>query len=342
MTFLKNIWYVAAWSQELGRDQPIGRVIAGEPVVFYRQADGTVAALEDRCPHRLAPLSLGRIRGDDLQCGYHGLTLGSDGRCKSIPGTRLFPPHVDARAYPVVEQWDWIWVWLGEPSLAGTVAIPEAYGLTGENWRAVAGGIDYEANYELINDNLCDLSHLDFVHETTLGAATCRSWSDSAPRITPIENGLLFERWFQDHPLAPDDARRVDTWSRVRYLLPGLFLMDTKFYPVGAAQASEFGPPRSDPFFFRVDQQAVTPISQSRTRYLYASGVVSAEATDDVLDKRMAVVNAAFAEDKKMIEAQQKIWDLTPPDHTKAFLPQDKGPAMFRRMLASRLAKESA
>lgn len=341
MTFLRNIWYVAAWSHELGSDRPIGRVIADHPVMFYRKADGAVVALEDRCPHRLAPLSRGRIRGDDIQCMYHGLTFGHDGRCKSIPGARLFPPNVDARAYPVVEKWDWIWVWLGELSAADTTPIPEAYGLTSDKWRAVAGAIDYEANYELINDNLCDLSHLDFVHETTLGAATCRSWADSAPRITPTENGILFERWFQDHPLAPDDDRRVDTWSRVRYLLPGLFLMDTKFYPAGEAAASGFAAPKSEPFFFRVDQQAVTPISKSRTRYLYASGVVSAAATDDVLDRRMAVVNAAFAEDEAMIEAQQKIWELTPPHHAKAFIPQDKGPAMFRRLLASRIAKES-
>src|SRR5262249_25748529 len=71
-TYLRNAWYVAAWSDDLADGQLIGRTILKQPVVLYRSADGKVAALEDRCPHRFAPLHMGKIVGGDrIQCPYH-------------------------------------------------------------------------------------------------------------------------------------------------------------------------------------------------------------------------------------------------------------------------------
>ncbi len=341
MTFLRNLWYVAAWSHELGAGAPLAVTIIGEPVALYRRADGSVVAFEDRCPHRHAPLSLGRIEGDDLRCMYHGLRFGCDGACVEVPGTTVIPPRTQVRVFPALERSSWIWVWMGDPARADTGLVPEAVGLDNPEWEMRSGAIDYEADYQLVNDNLCDLSHLDFVHETTLGGSTGAKWSAELPKVTPLDDGLLFERWFRDHPLMPGRLDRVDTWNSYRYLLPGIFLMTTQSFPVGTAQSSGMGVPTSAKALYRrAEQQAVTPIGDKRTRYLYATGVEKAIATPKFIEGVFKVVNASFAEDRRMIEAQQKIWDRTPPDRQKAFLPQDKAPALLRRMIASRLADE--
>jgi nitrite reductase/ring-hydroxylating ferredoxin subunit len=84
--FVRNAWYVAGWSQDLGKDQLLARTILNQPVVLYRKADGGVAALEDRCAHRFAPLSAGRLVGDDrVQCLYHGLEFDPAGNCAKNP-----------------------------------------------------------------------------------------------------------------------------------------------------------------------------------------------------------------------------------------------------------------
>jgi vanillate O-demethylase monooxygenase subunit len=342
VTFLRNIWYVAAWSNELGAAEPIGVRIIGEPVALFRRTDGSVVAFEDRCPHRFAPLSLGRIEGDHLRCMYHGLRFGCDGVCVEVPGTTAIPPRTQVRVFPATERAGWIWVWLGDPARADVSRVPEAFGLDDPEWVMRTGGIDYEADWQLVNDNLCDLSHLDFVHERTLGASTGAKWSTGQPRVTPIDDGLLFERWFRDHALLPGRLDHVDTWNSYRYLLPGIFLMSTLSFPVGTAEASGFGPPTAKPIYRRIDQQAVTPIGEKRTRYLYASGVEKSIATPRFVEGVFRVVNESFAEDRRMIEAQQAIWDQTPLERQRAFLPQDKAPALLRRMIAQRLADERA
>jgi len=340
MPFIRNLWYVAAWSDELDMSGPIGRVIAGEPIVFYRKPDGALVALEDRCPHRHAPLSLGRVEGAGLRCMYHGLTFREDGMCTGGPGPTVVPPGTAARAFPVVERWDWIWVWTGDPALADPAAIPQVHDPDDDDWVMRRDAIDYAADYQLIHDNLCDLSHLDFTHETTLGAATGSKWADGEPGITALADGLLFERWFEDHVLTPGQDTRADSRKSWRFILPGLFLMDTRAYPVGTARASGFDRPNAEPIFRRREQQAVTPVGEGRSRYLYATGVETRNATPVGLSGRVDVIAAAFAEDKRMIEAQQRIWDLTPSDRKKLFLPQDKAPAQFRRLVDRRLALE--
>ena len=342
MPFIKNMWYVAAWSYELGSDAPIARMIIGESIAFYRKRDGTVVAIEDRCPHRHAPLSLGRVEGDDLRCMYHGLKFGCDGVCIAIPGMDNATPNIAARIFPVVEQSSWLWVWPGNPAKADRALIPRATGLDDPEWSMRADAMDYAADYQLVNDNLCDLSHLDFSHETTLGGASGAKWSQGEPTITPLQNGLLFERWFTNVLRTPSATDHVDTWNSYQYLLPGLFLMKTETFPAGTALASNFAASTATPMFRRREQQAVTPIAKNRTRYLYASGVEAAFATPEFMDGLFGIINAAFAEDKRIIEGQQKIWDATPADQTKTFIPQDKAPNLFRRLIARRLADEAS
>src|SRR5882757_4446416 len=83
--FIRNAWYIAAWADELGQ-KPLARRICNDPVVLFRDRDGRPAALVDRCCHRSAPLSLGEVVSDGIQCGYHGLTFDGSGACVAIPG----------------------------------------------------------------------------------------------------------------------------------------------------------------------------------------------------------------------------------------------------------------
>jgi vanillate O-demethylase monooxygenase subunit len=338
-TFIRNLWYVAAWSHELTAAAPIGRVITGEPVALYRKRDGAVVVFEDRCPHRHAPLSLGRIEGDDLRCMYHGLRFGCDGVCREMPA-RAQPPQLAVRKFPVVERWSWIWVWMGDPALADPALVPEAFGLDDPRWMMRADVMDYEANYELLNDNLCDLSHLDFSHETTLGGSSGVKWSPETPRIAQLEDGMRIERWYPDSRLAPGRPERVDSHNSYRYLLPGLFLMTTAWYPLGAAERCDFGMPDEKPIASRAEQQAVTPISEKRSRYFYATGFAAENARPELVEAIFAIVNAAFAEDKRILEGQQRIWDLTSPETRKLATPHDVAPLAFRRLVQKRLAAE--
>lgn len=337
--FIRNIWYVVAWSSDVV-DQPIGCSLIGEPIVLYRRADGTVVALEDRCPHRHAALSMGRVEGDELRCMYHGLKFAPGGQCVHVPGMEAPPANVAVRTYPVVEKDGWLWLWPGDPEQADPALIPQAWGIVNDRYTMRSGSLDYAADYQLINDNLTDLSHLDFVHETTLGAASGARWSEVQARVVSLDRGVHITRWF---PNIPGNApgRTVDSWNSCYYWLPGIFIFKVSIYPPGTAEALGGGAPEGvEAIFERVEQQAVTPMAVGHTRYLFASGFQAGKIPPEALEPAFQTILDAFAEDKAMIERQQKIWDMTPPDTGKLFIPQDKAPAIFRKMVARKIAEE--
>lgn len=342
--FIKNIWYVAAWDAEVEAASPTGRIVAGEPIVLWRNEAGEVQALQDRCPHRHAPLSMGRVEGNEIRCMYHGMKFSEGGKCIHIPATDTIPPNADVRRFPVVEKDSWIWVWTGDPELADPALIPDAWGLTSDAYMAKWGAIDYEADYQLINDNLADLSHLDFVHETTLGAASMAKWSNDFPKVTSLENGLRIQRWFPAAPFQDKDGPVYENWNSYEYLLPGLFIMSADLYPEGTAASLDFGPPPAPSPLRRFEQQAVTPTLPGKSRYIFATGLPNTDqpADEGMIGKFFEVVMAAFAEDKAMIEAQQGIWNITDENEPKAFIAQDKAPALFRRMIEKRLQEEAS
>ena len=181
MMFLRNCWYVAGWSYDIATDSLVSRTILGEPIALYRKANGGVVALEDRCCHRLAPLSRGRIEGHDLRCMYQGLKFALSGKRVEVPGQDLIPSTAVVRSYPVVERDCWVWLWMGDPASADPALIPEALGHDHPAWFMQTGQLAYEANYELINDNLLDLTHLSYVHEKTLGRNNM-SWGEAGQR----------------------------------------------------------------------------------------------------------------------------------------------------------------
>lgn len=342
--WVRNAWYVAAWLHEIEPGRVHARTIIDQPLAIYRTRDGALVAMEDRCPHRFAPLSMGRLEGDDLRCMYHGLKFASDGKCIEIPGQKLIPNSACVRRYPVEVRGSWVWVWMGDASLADPTAIPPSLALDDPAWRLKASHLDYAAHYLLIDDNLLDLSHLSFAHEKTLGM-DMPQWAELRPRLTPLERGLRVQRWHTDHPprgfMKKKLGEKADVWTTYDFLFPGLFLQRTSFWPAGTAQRFAGKEPRGEPLFHRVDEQAVTPISARASRYFYAAGARLDDIDAEKLDRLFGVTEVAFGEDKALIEAQQKLIDMD-PDRRMLPTSLDAGPTQFRKLVGRLLGSDGA
>ena len=235
--FLTDYWYVAAVSDEIG-ETPLARTLLDEPVVLYRTPDGGIAALEDRCCHRHLPLSLGKVVGEGLQCGYHGLVYDAEGVCIRVPGQTAVPPGARVRAYPVVERWGWVWIWMGDPGQADESRIEDFHWLDDPGWRAAGCRIPMECDYRLGIDNLLDLSHLTYVHATTLGNAAVAEQAEV--RTERHGAGVRVTRWMIDVPAPPmyrklvDFGVNIDRWQIIDFSPPCFVTLDLGGAPTGS------------------------------------------------------------------------------------------------------------
>jgi vanillate O-demethylase monooxygenase subunit len=168
--FPLNAWYAAAWETDVSRDL-FARRICNIPMVFYRKTDRSIVALKDACWHRLVPLSEGRLIGDDLMCGYHGLVFNPQGRCIHMPSQETINPSAAVRSFRVAEKHRLIWVWPGDPALADESTIPDLHWLDSPGWAAHQDYQRAACDYRLILDNLMDLTHETFLHGNSIGQA---------------------------------------------------------------------------------------------------------------------------------------------------------------------------
>ena len=341
--FLRSSWYVAGWSHHFKPGGLVARTILGERLVLYRTSGGAVTALEDRCCHRLAPLSRGRLEGDDLRCMYHGIKFSGDGRCLEIPAQDQIPPGLKVRSYPVVERDRWVWVWMGEAAKADTSLIPSALNHDDPDYHMRTGEMAYEANYQLVHDNLLDLTHLAFVHENTLGATGDKLWGTVRPIVSPIERGVRVSRWFRGRkpPRYVDRAPEpCDAWNTFDFVVPGVFLLRSAGYPLGTADAFPDGPVDSSaPEWTVLSSQAVTPCTERKTLYYYSACQHASHADDSFMATQLALFQTAFAEDKSMIEAQQGVIDES-PGRSLTTLQFDRSITHFRRLMAKLMRDE--
>ena len=167
-SFPLNAWYAAAWDVDL-KHALFPRTICGKHVVMYRQSNGQVCALEDACWHRLVPLSKGRLDGDTVVCGYHGLKYNAQGRCTYMPSQDTINPSACVRSYPVVERHRFIWLWMGDPALADPALVPDMHWNDDPAWAGDGKTIHVKCDYRLVVDNLMDLTHETFVHGSSIG-----------------------------------------------------------------------------------------------------------------------------------------------------------------------------
>lgn len=343
--FLKNCWYVAAWSHEIASGSLLSRKLLGEQVVLFRKQDGGMAALIDRCSHRFAPLSMGRCEAEGLRCMYHGLIFDESGACVHEPGRKRPSPGTAIRAYPVVERYKQVWIWMGEPALADPALIPDCHWQDDPRWSSIPAYIHYKADYRLIMDNLLDFSHLSFVHETTLGGSL--TIAEIKPRIEVVgDRTVRITRWYRNEPeLAPylrgigQIAGPIDRWNIYDVYIPGnVFNMDSGSAPANTGAPEGRRAPEALQFHAC---QIVTPEDENNSHFFWSYGHNFRQDEPEVTRQLAARILEGFEEDRAFIEAQQKVVTES-GDDKMAYIFVDAGLSQGRRLLQKLLDEEAS
>jgi vanillate O-demethylase monooxygenase subunit len=334
----KNGWYVAAFCNEIG-EKLLSRWILNQPVVLYRKADGAAVAVDGRCPHRHFPLGESRRVGDAIQCGYHGITFGADGKCTLIPSQKSVPGVYSIKAYPLVERGMWAWIWPGDPALADESLIPtmEEIGYrTGPDFHAKPFYYHHvNGRYQLLNDNLLDLSHLGYLHSGSIGTA-----DDAATPEVRDQNArrLSSRRIMKDTPAPPVVTERfgysgpVDRISGMDFFYPGFHA------GIGDSQVAAGQPDAGRRLTSSRVWHAVTPATKTTTNYFFGMGSPDAEGVEFMVEYLKPVIaEDVFATDQ--IEKIVSTMDEVPPE---LMLRSDTTAVMGRRVLQAMMDKEAA
>jgi phenylpropionate dioxygenase-like ring-hydroxylating dioxygenase large terminal subunit len=347
--FLKNHWYVAAWSEDVGRI-PLGRILLNEYVVLFRKADGTPVALENRCPHRNLPLSAGRLIGDEIECGYHGIVFGCDGVCTHVPGTAAAPHWAKVRRYPVTERNRWVFIWLGDPALADLARVPDYHRrLADPDWIAATGQALVKAGYRLVLDNLLDLSHLTYVHRSTTGN---RAVAEAAKLSTEVDGDrVTVTRWMADIPPAKafvDYSGRhdnIDRWQISNFVPPAYIDINNGSTAAGSA------PPPADRHGTQgrwgfVVYHAMTPETETTTHQFWCVAAENRCVPPHMRERFDIDMRNVLNEDLIVYEAQQKCIDLDPDALARDVNPRgtiaaDEGLLAMRRIIRRLHGEES-
>ena len=332
----RNGWYVAAFCNEIG-DALLSRWILNQPLVLYRKTDGTAVAVQGRCPHRHFPLGASKRVGDAIQCGYHGMTFGADGKCIHIPSQTKVPGVYSIQTYPLVERGLWAWIWPGDPQLADESLLPtlDEIGLdtSPDFYARPFYSLSVRGRYQLLNDNLLDLSHLGYLHGSTIGtqddAATPEVRDQSARR-------LRSRRHMINTQITPSVRERtgfdgpVDRLSGMDFWFPG--------FHAGIAETSiAQGQPRAGEMLVagRV-WHAVTPATRTTTNYFFASGSNDRNGVDSMVEYLRPVVD----EDVFATEEIEKIITTVDDLPQELLLKSDTTAAMGRKIMATLMAAE--
>ncbi|MBP6562095.1 MAG: aromatic ring-hydroxylating dioxygenase subunit alpha [Neisseriaceae bacterium] len=339
-TFIRHAWYVAASSDEV-KDQPLGRTICHEKIVLFR-SHGTIAAVEDFCPHRGAPLSLGFVQDGRLVCGYHGLEMGCDGKPQAMPLQRVqgFPC---IKSYAVVERYGFIWFWAGDKEQADEALLPTFEWAENEEWAYGGGLYHINADYRLMIDNLMDLTHETYVHAASIGQKEI----DETPSKTTVQGDVvMLERhmeqiyappFWQDnlkHNGLPHD-QLVDRWQRCLFQLPSSVHIE-----VGVALAGHGG------YNAPADKKAacivvdfITP--ETETSHWYFWGMARHfKPNDDALTEAIRQGQGKiFSEDLDMLEQQQANLSRM-PERRLLMLNIDSGGVQSRKIIERKIQQE--
>ena len=332
--FLRNQWYTAATSAELG-DRPLARTICNEPMVIFRTSEGVAAALSDRCPHRKAPLSSGEVVGNDIQCGYHGIRFARDGACTYVPGNALVGRTFRARSFPVREIHGLVFVWLGE-TLADETLIPDFSENVKPGWTGVHGLLYVKGNYQLLIDNILDLTHVVFVHKTTLAGGGVTETPLEVEIKDDLVRGRRLMRNVDTAPIykaARNLHGKIDRWQYLEFR-PPIYARIT----LGAREAGSelpFGTPT------HVVLNSFTPETERTTHYFWSTVRSWGLDDSDVSKIYKDMTDLAFAEDARMVEAQQTLIDSDPSGAPLVSLGFDRAAVGARRIIARKLEEES-
>ena len=331
MEFIKNAWYVAGWSSEFSYDLKAIKVLE-EKIVIFRTSKGRIVALEDCCPHRFLPLSMGKLIDDNIECGYHGLTFNCAGNCIRIPSQKKILKTLKVTTFPVFEKYDIVWIWMGEKSLAKNSEIFDMPQFTESGWETHQGeALNLNSNYLNVAENLVDPAHVSFVHPTTLG--------NSSSEDVPVEfdtsgDVIVAWRWIRNSPPVgffkefPGYENNVDRWHYYYLYLPSIAVID--FGSIDSKEKINENKRHLGTQIFAI--HFLTPVSKNQTidRWMHIRNIALGD--DFVSEKIDSMFKTAFAEDKNILEAIQNQIDT---QHKKNYIHIgiDKGAISYRKRI---------
>ncbi len=332
-------WWVVGTSDEFKSDAIVSRRILDIPVALFRAPDKTIVALEDACPHRSAPLSVGTIQGDNIICGYHGMQFAPDGNCVNIPTQSDIPRSCRVRAFTVVEKPPFVWIWtgLGEPTSIDNV--PEYFWLNSSDWAFATDYIHLNCNYMMLKENVIDLTHFAFVHATSFEMGD----DYGEPPECIVEDGTVaFRQEFMDKPLPGfwDQGiglgnKRVDRVDMGTSMSPAEHI-----YTQEVENKNPIGEQRAH-YSFRF-QHMTTPETPTSHHYWWV--MARDHGLGEASEKWMKeTVSIGFQEDKVLLELIQQRLDSNqfPKDAIEMSVRSDQ-PSLQTRFQAERLIKAEA
>ncbi|MDH4050502.1 MAG: aromatic ring-hydroxylating dioxygenase subunit alpha [Rubrivivax sp.] len=341
-TFPLNAWYAAAYDVEVKRElRP--RKICGISMVLYRKADGRPAALEDACWHRLLPLSLGRLEGDEVVCGYHGLVYNSSGQCTHMPSQDTINPSACVRSFPVVQRHRFVWVWPGDPLLADPATIPDLHWNDDPDWAGDGKVIPVKCDYRLVVDNLMDLTHEAFVHGSSIGN---RAVAEAPFVTTHGDRFATVTRWMEHIDAPPFWAGQirqargyegpVDRWQIIRFEAPCTVAIDVGVAPAGTGAPQGNRGQGVNGYVLNT----ITPETETTCHYFWAFARNYSLGDQRLTHELREGVAGIFREDELVLEAQQRALDAH-PDHKFYNLNIDAGAMWARRLIDRQIEAES-
>lgn len=343
MSFLKDAWYMAAWSSEIESGKLLGRMLVGNKVAMFRDPQGKPRALLDRCPHRFAPLSMGECLPDgSVRCKYHGLEFDGQGRCTRNPhGDGKIPAAASVYSFAMLERHGIVWIWPGDPAKADPAKLADFSAVDEAACFVARKYLHVRANYVLESDNILDLSHIQFLHPGTLGSDAVQN---AKTEIVQEGNTVWSKRFVSREGLMPfvrqtfqvPEGALADRWLDVRWDAPSCLMLSISIGVSGAPRAS--AKTVLIPHLF-------TPETESSTHYWFASCFRRDEYDDGQAraDRHIEGLLRPFAtEDAPMLEAQQSVigdadfWSLKP-----VLLPGDAAAVRARRILDGLIRSET-
>lgn len=337
MAFVFNAWYMAAWMDELTHG-PIGRTLLGRPLVIFKTESGEIGILNDACPHRAVPLSRGAVAGNHIRCAYHALEFDVAGFCRHNPHVEGPSDRIKTKSYAVAQRYGMVWVWMGDPARADPNVIVD-YRWCDEPGRfgVATGYVKIGADYRLVIDNLMDLAHAEYIHQSTVGTPGAAS-AQRAEVIKGEGTVSVNSAWLDLPPSAAvrqmwTRSDRVDQYQDMTWRSVSNLFLDVTVSAPGSPRSSGMQLPSA---------HILTPETERTTHYFWASGR-DFEIDNKALTAIFAeVVGAAFStEDKPILEDAQRMLDAT-SSRLMNITPGDAGSARVRIEIDRLVASEAA
>lgn len=335
----RNMWWVAARSDEI-TDQPLARWLLELPIVLYRTEDGTPVALDDRCPHRWAPLSQGRVEGEQIVCPYHGLRFGTDGICQHIPTQDTIPDTARVTSYPLRESGAFVWIWMGDPAEIDNHEPPVDMSYTTDpDWSVILGYYEVAANWILIRENVMDLTHIAHLHSDTFKQD---DWNNP-PTVSKDGDVVMYEQEFDLAPLSPlfCHAMGLSETKPVKRVQKGTMASLAVSFSDWMVHDPDPDPGARSDFLMR-GCHIVTPAERGHTHYYWGAAFDIADVSEDLQEQSRTGVVAAFDQDKKLLETMQMQIRKDPrqANYPEVMMVADGAGMRARRVLLKKLAAE--